>query len=315
MLERRGALLPVLPPRNAVLEIVILLVPLILLEWWLPNFPDVTLWQPHPYWFPVLLLSLQYGTVSGLLAAAVATIGVVLIGLPETEIEENHFAYLFRVWIQPGLWILSALLLGQFRMRQIEKKAELVRQLRELQTQNKDLAEFSTRLRGQYATLERKFAAQAVAPADTLLDALAVFSSVRPAGLGHAFADCISAALPEAQASLFAVEDHALRCVATAGWATDARRRMEFLADDPLFRSIVTDARRVSVLTATDETVLAGEGLAAVPVVVAASGSVIGMLKVEALAPSALDTHLVRRLSVLADHLSGPLQKSCARRG
>lgn len=302
-------MLPVLPPRNAVLEIIVLLVPVILLEWLVPNFPDLTLWQPHPYWFPVLLLSLQYGTVSGLLAAAVATIGVVLVGLPETEIEENHFTYLFRVWIQPGLWILAALLLGQFRMRQIERKAELVREVNELQTQNKDLAGFLLKLRAQYGTLERTFAAQSVAPADRLLDALAVFANVKPAGLGAAFSDCIGAALPDAQASLYAVENRALRCVATAGWATDAQRRAEFPPDDPLYRGVITDARRVCVLTATDEPVLAGEGLAAVPIIASASGLVIGMLKVEALAPSALDTQLVRRLNVLADHLSGPLQK------
>jgi polysaccharide biosynthesis protein PelD len=306
-IEARSSVLPVLPPRNAVLEILVLLVPVILLEWQVAGFPDLTTYQPHPYWFPVLLVSLQYGTVSGLLAAAVATIGVVLIGLPDTEIDENHFAYLFRVWIQPGLWVLAALLLGQFRMRQIERKAELTRSVERLTRQNQELASFSTKLRDHYGTLERKFAATSAVPVDDLLDALAVFANVKPGGLASAFGECMRAAFPESQASLHAIEGGALRCVATSGWAPEARWRKDFSAGDPLFVSVIGNAARLSVLNAADEAVLAGEGLAAVPILAPGTGLVAGMLKVENISPPALDPRLVRRLAVIADHLAIPV--------
>src|SRR5262249_28579364 len=84
--QRAG--LPVLPPGIALVELLVLLVVPILLEWLVPGFPDLTQIQPHPYWFPILLLSLQYGTVSGFLAAIVAITGAWLIGWPEQDIGE-----------------------------------------------------------------------------------------------------------------------------------------------------------------------------------------------------------------------------------
>ncbi len=114
----------VLPPRMAFVELAIFAL-IILLEWQFDQFPDITRINPHPYWIAVLLLSLQYGTVAGLASAGLAILGQVLIGLPEPDIEERYFNYLIRVWTQPVLWLLVALLLGAFRSRQIEKREYL----------------------------------------------------------------------------------------------------------------------------------------------------------------------------------------------
>ena len=62
----------VLPPPIALIEIVALIVPFTLLDHFVTSFPNLADIQPHPFWLPVLLLSLQYGTMSGLLAASAA---------------------------------------------------------------------------------------------------------------------------------------------------------------------------------------------------------------------------------------------------
>ena len=95
-------------------------VPAALDHFW-PSFPTLSQMQPHFFWLPVLLLSLQYGTVSGLLAAGVAIVLTAWLGWAEQEVGENHFNYLLRISTQPMLWLVAALLLGQFRLRQIEQ--------------------------------------------------------------------------------------------------------------------------------------------------------------------------------------------------
>ena len=90
--ERPG--LPVLPPLMALVEILVLMVVPGLLDYFWTGFPSLAETQPHFFWLPVLLLSLQYGTVSGLLAAGVAITITALLGWPDQEVGENHFNYL-----------------------------------------------------------------------------------------------------------------------------------------------------------------------------------------------------------------------------
>ncbi len=113
--------LPVLPPVGAFVELVLVMGLIYLVSYLIPGIDLATL-EPSPFWVPVLLLSLQYGTVAGLLAAAVATLAYTINGLPEQAIGENLFAFLLRIWALPILWIGVALVLGQFRLRQIEVK-------------------------------------------------------------------------------------------------------------------------------------------------------------------------------------------------
>ena len=72
-LERRmdSLGLPVLPPLIALVELAALIGLIVLVDWATPDI-DLTDLKPNPLWLPVLLLSLQYGTVSGLMAALFA---------------------------------------------------------------------------------------------------------------------------------------------------------------------------------------------------------------------------------------------------
>ena len=217
-----GAVLPVLPPWLALVEIALLLVAPILLQFAWPAFPDLTTYNPHPYWGPVLLLSLQYGTVSGVLSAIVAIAGMVLIGLPEPDIGENHFAYLIRVWTQPVLWIATALLLGHFRMHQIEQRDELMRRVDDLTNSSSALADHATNLRARCDQLERRIAVRAISASDQTLEHLAAIARSRPADMAHHFDALVRAALPGGVASLYARDAGGLSLVAKSGWSADA---------------------------------------------------------------------------------------------
>ncbi|HRD76373.1 MAG TPA: hypothetical protein PK264_10590, partial [Hyphomicrobiaceae bacterium] len=76
--------LPVLPPLVAWLEIALLILPITVYDYLSTGF-TITELHPHPFWLPVLLLSLQYGTPSGLAAAGVAILATFALGWPEQD--------------------------------------------------------------------------------------------------------------------------------------------------------------------------------------------------------------------------------------
>jgi hypothetical protein len=300
---------PVLPPPAALLEIAVLFALIIGLGWLTGQ--DLADLRPHPFWVPVLLLSLQYGTVSGLLAAGIATAFTGLGQLPEQVVGETYFVYFLRIWIEPILWIASAVLLGQFRMRQIANKMELVRQVQELAAQRTSLANYAGKLRHRCETLERRLAGRQEPDSLLMLQAIGGARVAGAPGLNVAFARVMAAVLPGSQASLFVVDQHQLRRALTAPVAGVGLPRGVTLqaldATHPVFHGIVGRGEGASVLTAAGEAVLAGQGIAAVPMR-SDQGAVIGMIKVEVMDSHLLGPSTLGVLDAVAGALAGPLQ-------
>lgn len=265
--DTRG--LPVLPPISAVAEIVILLALIYGIDQLTPGVSVLDL-SPHPFWIPVLLVSLQYGTVSGFIAAAVA-IGLSLFaGLPEQDIGENLFAYFLRVFGQPILWIGVALLVGQFRMRQLGAKEELRIANKALTAQRDDLARHSRRLRDRVEHLEQELTTRYGAPPHAIAAVLAETMAqggffderARQAILQRATA----ALFPEAVVTAYRARDGFLAECAVSGRKPDTGPRIRISLEDPLYRLVVEEGRGVSVLDAGGEDILGTTGLAAEPI-------------------------------------------------
>ena len=301
---------PVLPPPVAIVEIVVLFGLIVSLGWLTGQ--DLADLRPHPFWVPVLLLSLQYGTVSGLLAAGIATVFTGLGQFPEQVVGESYFVYFLRIWIEPILWISAAVLLGQFRMRQIANKMELVRQVDELAAQRTSLADYAGKLRQRCATLERRLAGRTEPDALVMLQTLARARQAGALGLAPAFAAVMAAVLPGSRASLFVLEAEPrgagtmLRRIMAVPPHQDDGTAAELNATHPLFQAVVGRAEGASVLTAVGEAVLARQGILAVPVR-SDAGSVIGMLKVEAMDTQLLGPSSLGALDAVASALAAAL--------
>lgn len=301
--------IPVLPPPIALLEIFVLIVPLTLLDNFVPSFPNLADFQPHPFWLPVLLLSLQYGTLSGLVAAAVAILATLYIGWPQQDIGENHFAYLLRVWTQPALWIGTALVLGQFRLRQIERKLELQRLVGELTTQRNAIADFSGNLRRRCEALERHIASRRQSSGPSAIDALTHLGAVSWDHLPAAFAAAVEAVFGPCRATLLVNTGDGLAVAAAAGehGGSEQARRIE--AAEPIYRAVVVQGRALSVLAAGDEHELRGHGVVAVPVMAAKGERVVGLVKLEDVAPAELSDRTIARLGIVASVVAPALEQ------
>lgn len=296
--ERPG--LPVLPPLMALVEILLLMVVPGALDYFWTGFPSLAETQPHFFWLPVLLLSLQYGTVSGLLAAGVAITISALLGFPDQEVGENHFNYLLRIWAQPVLWLLAALVLGQFRMRQIERKLELAREVAELSSQRTAIADHAKNLRARCETLEREIAGRREPNARVLLGLLGKLHAGGPAAAA-AFAATFKLVLGQCAASVYKRDGDRFRLVATHG--TKEGRAEVIPLHDPLARIVAGEGRALSVLHPGEESLFAGDGLAAVPVV-SGAGNIIGILRLDAVEAKEFDEGALACLAAIAGQIA-----------
>ena len=307
--------MPVLPSLAALIEIAVLFTIIVGANWLHPGI-DIADIRPHPFWIPVLLLSLQYGTASGLLAAGVAIAITAINGFPEQSTSETYFAYFLKIWIEPILWVGAAVLLGQFRMRQIARKQALITQITELAKQHETLSSYTTKLRSYCTALERQIAGRSEPNVLLALEALSATSG-QASGLDQSFARVISLTLPGARATLYVADPAGLRLVAVAGTPPESDTGAWIASTHPLFRAVVAEARSVSVLTPEGETSLAKAGLAAVPVGTStAHGSKIaGMLKIEEIDPASFGRATLPALEAIAHALSPALEALLSQSG
>ena len=296
--SEKTAGLPVLPPAAALAEIGILIVLPGLLDLFVSGFPSLNETQPHFFWLPVLLLTLQYGSASGLLAAGNAIILASLLGWPEQEIGENHFSYLLRIWLQPVLWISTAVILGQLRLRQIERKQTLGREVVALTEQRREIADYASRMRERCENLERLIATRETGDAQALLAALGGALSSSPEIAARALDDALTQAFGDATISVLVLEGDALRPALRHG-AGASSERSTISSSSALYLAVVTEAKHLSVLTPGHETILDGHGVAAVPLI-AATETIAGVLLLETCAPHLLDHATTDRLATIA---------------
>jgi polysaccharide biosynthesis protein PelD len=298
---------PLLPPAIALLEITVLFACILGADW-LYQGVDLADIRPHPYWLPVLLLSLQYGTVSGLLAAAVAIGLTALGGFPEQSSGETYFAYFIKIWIEPILWVMAAVVLGQFRMRQISRKQVLAGQVALLTNQRAAIADYARNLRSHCDSLERQIAARSNPDVLQVLGALNTARSTGTAAaqsaLQEAFSRTLHLTMPGARGTLYALDPTGLHLCAQTAAADGGSLPTWIGPNDALYRAVVGEQRSVSVQTAGGEQALAGHGLAAVPVTLTASGltpaRVVGILKIERADPTVIGSALLPALEVVA---------------
>lgn len=311
--------LGLLPPFISVIELAAMMLAILLIDWVWPSL-DIHNIQPSPYWLPVLMLSVQYGTISGALAVMAAiAFYFVCATFPEQGVGENEFTYRLRILSQPILWIGAALLLGQFRMVQLAAKRELTSAVVDLDAQRTTLADYAQRLRTRCDLLEREIAGLPLQYGHGLIEALGALEAATQAPnrfvpaptIEAAVRDILRAAYPGARLSLFARDGNGngLRKIASSEASTGLQ---QIPADHPLATAIIQRGAALTVLDAGSDASLTGQGVAAVPVIRAASHTVpgttvIGMLLIEQASAAAITPALPHQLAALARMLAPAL--------
>ena len=298
MLPHGAVWLPVLPPIGAFVELVFVLGLIYLVCALIPGV-DISMLEPSPFWVPVLLLSLQYGTVAGLLAAAAAALAYSFNGLPEQAIGENLFAFLLRIWALPILWIGVALVLGQFRLRQIEVKQDLKLRLNSRTAEAESLAAYTSELEVRCHTLERRLTSLGPASGAVAIDCLAALSNPSD-GFSASLDTFTQHVFPGAGLAVYTVSPASIDVIAASAGEGISPVPASIPAHHPLYRAAVGQRRALSVLRAEDEAAVTGIAHAVQPILHQDTKRVIGLLSFQAGDPSQLSNELEIRLATIA---------------
>ncbi len=99
-------------PLRIALEIAVTFAALAALDWWLTGENGFTRVQPNPYWLPVLVMALAYGTGPGVLAAGIAS-GLWLAHVHDDTGARDYLDHLFHLSLQPLMWFVAAGVIGE----------------------------------------------------------------------------------------------------------------------------------------------------------------------------------------------------------
>lgn len=261
------------------------------------RFRDVA---PHPFWAVVVLISLQYGTNEGLLAAVASSAALLAGNVPPQPLTLDLFAYLFDLSKTPLMWAATGLVVGELRSRQLRERAELRKHLAESENQAQMITaafegvsaakdELEARIAGQFRTLLTVFRA---AMAVERLDVAGVFDGANA---------LVAAILNPEKFSIWLLKEDRIEMTHAFGWKDEERYRRVVTDDNPLYRRTIAERGVLCVARAADEKTLAGEGVLAGPLQDPETDEVYGMLKIEMLGLLDLTPTTIENFQLLCD--------------
>ncbi|GJD29621.1 hypothetical protein PMNALOAF_0856 [Methylobacterium adhaesivum] len=154
---------------------------LLIVEWIIPGPASLARIAPHPFWIPVILISVQYGSASGLFVAVVAACLSWVVGWPAQSGSEDYFTYSLRVWREPVLWMIGALVVGGLRNREIKDRRAIHERLVLAETQRDTIGSYALELQEELTRCERKVATTEVSSAEAAVEALSALRGDTPA--------------------------------------------------------------------------------------------------------------------------------------
>jgi hypothetical protein len=236
--------------------------------------------HPHPFFFIVLLVSVQYGALEGLVSALLATATLVVGNLPEQTFSENIYDYIFHTWHQPVIWIVASVILGGFRDRYIEERKILQKKwdhsLRQVEIFSKAC---------EISDIERKRLETHVSGQSSFLLSLHQTAlNIGAVGTMQVFDNILEITqrvTKSNKCSWYVLDNAVLESNSQFGWEMDAPYSRTFNALSPLFEQVIRHKRILSITSPEDEEILAGQGMLAGPIIHPGTKKVYGMLKIE----------------------------------
>ncbi|WP_448204814.1 GAF domain-containing protein [Azospirillum sp. sgz302134] len=265
--------------------------------------------QPHPFWIPVLLLAIQYGTNEGVLAAVVASLALRLGNLPEQLITQDFYQYLYAVSREPILWLVAAVLFGELRMRQIRERDDLRASLDLARRESDAITRSYRQLKSVKENLETRVAGQ-LRTVFTLYQAARAIDKLDEGEVMLGVADLIRTVMRPEKFSLFLLNNDVLESVTNEGWDDEDNHARWFDHSSQLFETVVGRQRILCVAKPEDERILQGEGVLAGPLVSDDTGEVVGMVKIESLGFMDLSVNTLENFRILCEWIGTALAKA-----
>lgn len=297
--------------RSALIEITLFLALALALDIFALDGTRFRAIQPHPFWLLILLVSVQYGTAEGMVAAAASTLAFLAGAIPSQGIGEDFYDYLFTVVKLPMLWFVTAVTLGEIRARHRRAYDEMAVRYEELKERSARLSEVYRRLVRVKENLEVRVVGQ-LRTFLTTYETARLIERSDPGEVLLAIVDVVRSIVTPEKFSLFLLNDQVLEAAIQDGWQPGDRFARVFDARVPLYREVVEHQRVICITNEADEAALGPEGVLAGPLINAQTGTVIGMLKIEKLELLDLNVSTIENFRALSVWIGTAYAKAVA---
>ena len=267
------------------------------------RFRDVS---PHPFWLPVLLISVQYGTAGGLFAAIAASVILLTGNLPQQQISQDFYQYLFAVSLKPMMWLVAAVMFGELRTRQIRDRDMLKQALSESRHETTLIADTYLRLKDTTKELEARIASQ-MRTETTFCQAAIAISKLNVDEVLKGIPEAVQCIINPKKFSLFLHNSKQLEMVLQNGWDSSDNCPSTIPDTSALYKCITEEKIYLSCAKKDHERILQKQGVLAGPLLHPKTGEVIGMLKIEDIAFIDLNISTVEKFRSLCDWIGTTL--------
>jgi len=262
--------------------------------------------NPHPFWIPVLLVAVQYGTAEGLFAALAASLFFLVGNIPAQPEGTDHYDYLYSIMINPILWIVAGWALGELRQRHVRERDQLVKEVQDSQ-QREDLISTSYKfVKNRKEALEVQVSGQLVSSIEGYRAAKAV-ETLDPKSVMQGVEQLVQAVLNPQKFSLFIFHDNKLVASILHGWNANDSYAQQIDSYSPLYQAIVGQQELLVVANEDHETSLDGQGIIAGPIIDPDTKRVVGMLKIEQIDFVSLSLNTIETFRALTEWIGTAL--------
>lgn len=238
--------------------------------------------EPHPFWIIVVLIAAQYGTAEGIVAVVVSTLALLVGNLPEQAFDQDMYGYLYEISINPVMWIIAAVILGELRVRHIRERNELREQVKLAKEREDKISDSYEWVRDLKQKMELRIAGQLRSSIDTYRAAKAV-EKLNPQDVLAGVSELIAAVMNPDKFSVYLREDSIISATIMSGWTEDDTFSRQYDGNTRLFQEVIGNRQMLCAVNDEHEHILSSEGVLAGPLLDTESGEVVGMLKVEKL--------------------------------
>ncbi len=297
--------------RSAVIEIVLFLALALAVDIFVLDGTRFREAHPHPFWLLILLISVQYGTAEGMVAATACTLAFLVGAIPPQRIGEDFYDHLFTIVKLPVLWFAATVTLGEIRARHRRAFDELSVRYEELRTRSTQLSNAYRRLVRVKENLEVRVVGQ-LRTFLTTYETARLIERSDPGEVLLAIVDVVRSIVTPEKFSLYLLNDKVLEAAIQDGWEPEDRYARIFDARSLLYQEVVEQKRVICITNEADEAALGHEGVLAGPLLNGQTGGVIGMLKIEKLELLDLNVSTVENFRALSVWIGTAYAKAVA---
>jgi polysaccharide biosynthesis protein PelD len=265
---------------TAVLETVAFLITITAVNYLFADGARFIDFSPHPYWIIILLITLQYGTNEALMSTALSTVFLLFWNLPEQQMDQSTFDYVFTITSRPLMWMMASVVLGELRVRHIQQNDKLQMELNAVLNREHSITRAYEQLREVKESLETRIAGHLQSSVSSY-KSLKSIEGLNPVQILMGVGDMVGNVLNPEQYSVYGYGPNGFEVISSEGWDESDSYSRRLSQESPLYQELVNHHRVICVINRLDAEILGAEGILAGPLVDPQDGKIFGMLKIE----------------------------------